>query len=157
MPSVDDSMAKTVEPSNISKECIDGVVDDNPKGMMLKDGTPMGGDVMSPSVIDTVNNLEVEGTEGMNVDISSAIGTEPVTVGSIRDDVVRSVANTGAEITDLPEKRSMPTVGQGVADKFNVDVEESEILKDNGTSVINTGETIVEDIFEGSNCRVKCH
>ncbi|GAA0172334.1 hypothetical protein LIER_26181 [Lithospermum erythrorhizon] len=162
MQSVDDSMDKTVEPSNISEKCVDGDVDDNREGgdvdvshvdnMVtegvkmpstenlvesvdpsvrdtldeLKDGTFIGGDVMSPSVIDTVNDPEVEGY------------------------VTRSVRDTAVESAkDLPEERSMLIVGQGVADTLNVDVKKLEILEDDGTSVINTGETIVEDIFEG--------
>ncbi|GAA0157339.1 hypothetical protein LIER_14627 [Lithospermum erythrorhizon] len=178
----------------LSKKCVDGVVDDNPKGgdvdvsyadyMVtegvkmpstenlvksmdpcvrdtldgLKDDTPIGGDVMSPSVNDpeveesvirSVRDTTVEVVEGMNVDISSATGTEPVTAGSNCDNMVSSVVDTGAETADLPEQISMPTAGQAVDDTLNVDVEKLEILEDDCTSVINTGETIVEDILEG--------
>ncbi|GAA0164396.1 hypothetical protein LIER_20047 [Lithospermum erythrorhizon] len=100
---------------------------------------------VDPSVRDTV----VEGAEDKNIDISNATGTEPVTAGSNCDNVVPSVADTGAETADLPEERSMPTTGQGVVDTLNVDVEKLEILENDGTSIINTRETIVEDIFEG--------
>ncbi|GAA0186838.1 hypothetical protein LIER_34126 [Lithospermum erythrorhizon] len=159
---VDNMVTKEVNMPTIENlvEFVDPSVRDTLDG--LKDGTPIGEDVMSPSVIDTVNDLDVEGSvtrsvrdsavegvEDMNVDISNATGTEPVTAESNCDNVVLSVTDTGAETANLPEERSMPTVGQGVADTLNVDVEKLEILEEDGTSVINTGETIIEDIFEG--------
>ncbi|GAA0186808.1 hypothetical protein LIER_34096 [Lithospermum erythrorhizon] len=120
MPSTE-NLVEFVDPS--VRDTLDG----------LKDGS------VTPNVRDTT----VESSQGMNVDISSATGIEPVTAKSTRDDVVRSVAATDADTADLPKERSMPTAGQGVVDTFNFDVEELEILEDDGTRVINTGEVLL--------------
>ncbi|GAA0167197.1 hypothetical protein LIER_22184 [Lithospermum erythrorhizon] len=68
--------------------------------------------------------------DSMNVDIPSVAGTESVTAGTTGEGVTPNNANTSAETAELIEERSKPTIGQGVADTLNVDVEEFEFPED---------------------------
>ncbi|GAA0175688.1 hypothetical protein LIER_28812 [Lithospermum erythrorhizon] len=69
----------------------------------------------------------MEDVEGIGFYIPSATNTKDVTTGLADDDVTPSVVDTGAEADDLPEQIVEPTMGEGVADTLNADIEEVEI------------------------------
>ncbi|GAA0164970.1 hypothetical protein LIER_40014 [Lithospermum erythrorhizon] len=101
-------------------DSIDLSVKDNMNGM--KESAPTKGDVVRSTVIDIINDHVI--IEGMDVVIPSASGFELVTARSTGVDETPSVTDSCAETADLPEVRTIPTIGQGVADTLNTDVEE---------------------------------
>ncbi|GAA0184192.1 hypothetical protein LIER_31480 [Lithospermum erythrorhizon] len=101
IPFVNDTTGKTVKSSLVSEKSVDvsGNVDPEVGNMDMSrvedtDGTPSGGDVLRPTIDDSVKDTT---------------GTEPVTAEPIDEGVIPSVFDTGAGTAEGVEK---PTVGQ---------------------------------------------
>ncbi|GAA0183962.1 hypothetical protein LIER_31285 [Lithospermum erythrorhizon] len=79
----------------------------------MKDSTPLGGDVLETTVDDLGKDPVVE---GMDVDLPTAIDTEPETTKVVVEGVLPRVPDTAAETTETMERplseeaRVMPTV-----------------------------------------------
>ncbi|GAA0186770.1 hypothetical protein LIER_34058 [Lithospermum erythrorhizon] len=153
LPIVDDTTGKTVEPFLLSEKFDDVSSDNDPKednvdlshadnivtegveipsteglGVSVDpsvndtlDGIPTWRDVLRPTVGHSVKDIIVE---DMDADISSATGTEPVTVEATSKGVIPSVIDTGEETADQTAKESVTIVSQGAADTLNEDIEE---------------------------------
>ncbi|GAA0142666.1 hypothetical protein LIER_03510 [Lithospermum erythrorhizon] len=84
----------------------------------FKDSTPSGRDVLIPSVDDSIKDTVAE---GMDADILSVVDTEPVTAKAADEGVIPSVTDKDTETAGNIEK---PTVGRGVNDTMDVDIQE---------------------------------
>ncbi|GAA0162298.1 hypothetical protein LIER_18421 [Lithospermum erythrorhizon] len=133
---VDDMVTEGVKiPSTEGlSEAGDPSVRDTVDGLM--ENVPPGGDVVSPTVIDAVNDpvvgetvtpsvrdTNMEDAEGMDFYVPSATGFEDVTAGGAKEGMIPCVADSGVKTVDLPE-RSAPIVSQGVEETLDADLED---------------------------------
>ncbi|GAA0184563.1 hypothetical protein LIER_31851 [Lithospermum erythrorhizon] len=91
----------------------------------VKDSTPSGGDVLRPSIDDSVKDTVAK---GMDANIPSVVDTEPVTAKVVDEGVIPSVFDKDTETVGNIEE---PTVGRGVDDTMDANIQEV-IPKDGG-------------------------
>ncbi|GAA0155797.1 hypothetical protein LIER_38155 [Lithospermum erythrorhizon] len=101
---------------------VDPSVEDTLNG--LKDSTPSGGDVLRPSVDDSIKDTVAD---GMDTDIPSVVDIEPVTTKAADEGVIPSVTNKDTETAGNIEK---PSIGRGVDDTMDADIQEKKLSKE---------------------------
>ncbi|GAA0142648.1 hypothetical protein LIER_03495 [Lithospermum erythrorhizon] len=113
-PSVEDTMGVEVPSTGTMGVDVNLIVEDTLDGM--KNFTPSGGDVLRPSVDDSIKDTVVK---DMDVDIPSVVNTEPVIAKAADEGVTLSVTNTDAGTAGNMKR---PTVGQGIDDTLDGDI-----------------------------------
>ncbi|GAA0145713.1 hypothetical protein LIER_05846 [Lithospermum erythrorhizon] len=131
-PSVEDTMGKPAETSNISVNIEDvgmvvnnygegGVNVSSVEDTMTDGGGGPSADGLVENVTPSIRDTAIEDAEGMkSMDVPSVAGTDGLTVG--KEDVTPNVVNTSADVVDMLEERAESIVGEGVADTLNTKV-----------------------------------